>query len=118
MTCVALMFLSLMLLSYLKIGGSVLHPLLDKRLPFRVHPLSTLQVYCQQIFEGLLHMILSLVVIPLELGGVQGDLSLQYQGLEVVGTELQADRTADDHAARSEERRVGEECRSRWSPDH
>ena len=24
----------------------------------------------------------------------------------------------DDHGIRSEERRVGKECRSRWSPDH
>ena len=27
-------------------------------------------------------------------------------------------RKKDDHAARSEERRVGKECRSRWSPYH
>src|SRR6266496_2652017 len=27
-------------------------------------------------------------------------------------------RTFEDHRRRSEERRVGKECRSRWSPDH
>src|SRR3712207_7179550 len=27
-------------------------------------------------------------------------------------------RVQDDHVARSEERRVGKECRSRWSPYH
>src|SRR5256885_188542 len=29
-----------------------------------------------------------------------------------------AESAADEHAARSEERRVGKECRSRWSPYH
>src|SRR5258707_2913099 len=39
---------------------------------------------------------------------------------EFVGFEIGAARVArDGHAAkRSEERRVGKECRSRWSPDH
>src|SRR3712207_3097710 len=31
---------------------------------------------------------------------------------------LQMDRIATDYANRSEERRVGKECRSRWSPYH
>src|SRR3712207_8468022 len=32
--------------------------------------------------------------------------------------ELPRDRRVDRHRARSEERRVGKECRSRWSPYH
>src|SRR2546425_5574528 len=42
------------------------------------------------------------------------------QGLRVGvdGDELDALQALVDHAVRSEERRVGKECRSRWSPYH
>ena len=34
------------------------------------------------------------------------------------GTQTDGDNGADAYAPRSEERRVGKECRSRWSPYH
>ena len=39
----------------------------------------------------------------------------------IVATEpcwIKSNQTEADQVARSEERRVGKECRSRWSPDH
>ena len=41
-----------------------------------------------------------------------------YQPLAQVGGELRPCVGGDINAARSEERRVGKECRSRWSPYH
>ena len=35
-----------------------------------------------------------------------------------LAADVQADKPTFDLAIRSEERRVGKECRSRWSPDH
>ena len=51
------------------------------------------------------------------------DLAREFQeGREIVSTpmtqELERCRLALERAARSEERRVGKECRSRWSPYH
>ena len=44
----------------------------------------------------------------------------QVQAAELYSRERDAEATQDpaDMAARSEERRVGKECRSRWSPYH
>src|SRR5574340_613625 len=46
------------------------------------------------------------------------DCGMQACGEEGMGRMLEAERLAQDIAARSEERRVGKECRSRWSPYH
>ena len=47
---------------------------------------------------------------------VAEDLITYYPQFESISTEVVAD-TADE-MIRSEERRVGKECRSRWSPYH
>src|SRR2546430_13929970 len=39
-------------------------------------------------------------------------------GLRVAGAKDLIGMSSRTRAARSEERRVGKECRSRWSPDH
>ena len=56
---------------------------------------------------------------------VQALVSLNLGGSELVATELSEYAIAQGHRVtviaadgRSEERRVGKECRSRWSPDH
>ena len=36
----------------------------------------------------------------------------------LVDMDYEVDAAGDGYMARSEERRVGKECRSRWSPDH
>ena len=41
-----------------------------------------------------------------------------YEGLSVLPVPLDADSCPDGALVRSEERRVGKECRSRWSPYH
>ena len=55
-------------------------------------------------------------------GGVEGDLSnrLADDGCKVriIGIEAQLGTMPDVGHMRSEERRVGKECRSRWSPYH
>ena len=43
---------------------------------------------------------------------------LTMNGLEVEGIEAVGQSLDDIVVARSEERRVGKECRSRWSPYH
>ena len=46
---------------------------------------------------------------------------MAYENIEKLGTLLKDERGAalgKSIAARSEERRVGKECRSRWSPYH
>ena len=48
-------------------------------------------------------------------GDQHQELHQHQQGVDAVG-EFQADDV--DHTGRSEERRVGKECRSRWSPYH
>ena len=50
-----------------------------------------------------------------------GDWQAQYQALRMTArkaAELIRDGEQMAFAARSEERRVGKECRSRWSPYH
>ena len=44
-------------------------------------------------------------------------LNIYFHGLGVVGWTI-AGFISKDKAIRSEERRVGKECRSRWSPYH
>ena len=45
--------------------------------------------------------------------------SYRVQREQLIGTTLEANRVyASKLAERSEERRVGKECRSRWSPYH
>src|SRR3989454_11044571 len=61
-------------------------------------------------------------VLPAEdadIGNALGDY-LRSEGLEV-HTDIQihrVSRASEGYAVRSEERRVGKECRSRWSPYH
>src|SRR5687768_10582199 len=43
---------------------------------------------------------------------------LADQRLERIEAEMSMSIESDDEAMRSEERRVGKECRSRWSPYH
>ena len=45
-------------------------------------------------------------------------LRLVTVGLPVVDELLSDDTAQGQHSSRSEERRVGKECRSRWSPYH
>src|SRR2546422_5599205 len=60
------------------------------------------------------------------LGGRRGEVNLTAEALDVVDQLLEVaievlERRLLDfprHVARSEERRVGKECRSRWSPYH
>ena len=42
----------------------------------------------------------------------------EQQYMTAARTLINQDRPPPGHAARSEERRVGKECRSRWSPYH
>src|SRR4051794_41674795 len=42
-----------------------------------------------------------------------GDVAAEHGGEVLLSNEA-----GPHHSARSEERRVGKECRSRWSPDH
>src|SRR5256885_12938696 len=55
----------------------------------------------------------------LELAASMGGSISAEHGIGVAKREfLHLCRTTDEIAARSEERRVGKECRSRWSPYH
>src|SRR2546427_11119778 len=64
--------------------------------------------------------------LALQLGDHQGDGhqqggdEVQILGLEAdeIAVEGRCNEEAVDDGARSEERRVGKECRSRWSPYH
>ena len=47
-----------------------------------------------------------------------GFSSMVTQGLQQVNGQLLASQTDLQQLSRSEERRVGKECRSRWSPYH
>src|SRR5688572_31349489 len=52
---------------------------------------------------------------------VSGSTCLDLGVIEAVANERAPDAAEQSHldsCARSEERRVGKECRSRWSPDH
>ena len=42
----------------------------------------------------------------------------QHYGLTLNDTPFADERVIEQHIERSEERRVGKECRSRWSPYH
>src|ERR1043166_7856265 len=42
----------------------------------------------------------------------------KHDGYQIINTIRDKDGQAEIHADRSEERRVGKECRSRWSPYH
>ncbi len=44
--------------------------------------------------------------------------TISFNGKARFNMEFAADETSDAIQARSEERRVGKECRSRWSPYH
>mgnify|MGYP003574432850 CR=1 FL=1 len=51
------------------------------------------------------------------LGGVEDHMFMEIGGERIMSrAETDADRTSEE--GRSEERRVGKECRSRWSPYH
>src|SRR5438874_3163497 len=55
------------------------------------------------------------------LGQVVGNALLPRDPVEMLGTLLKerlANVSWQDQRERSEERRVGKECRSRWAPDH
>src|SRR5689334_24801993 len=55
------------------------------------------------------------ILVPRDVAGVSGEI----EQAELHSLRLQATRAGRDRrAVRSEERRVGKECRSRWSPDH
>src|SRR5204863_9836181 len=41
-----------------------------------------------------------------------------FQAFDESGEKVKPERVTKPSAARSEERRVGKECRSRWAPDH
>ena len=47
-----------------------------------------------------------------------GSSSLKYQVIDMEGELFLAKRLIERIRSRSEERRVGKECRSRWSPYH
>ena len=46
------------------------------------------------------------------------EIPFEAQTFDVAFCNHVMEHVADDHQARSEERRVGKECRSRWSPYH
>src|SRR2546430_15786835 len=57
--------------------------------------------------------------LPLLFGGLGFIAGVTFSGLLVLtGGRRRLDQLSLPRLARSEERRVGEECRSRWSPDH
>ena len=45
------------------------------------------------------------------------EITMKMQADQLIRMALQEDITSED-VSRSEERRVGKECRSRWSPYH
>ena len=51
-------------------------------------------------------------------GPIVDELAKDYEGKAVVGKVNVDDNSAVPSEYRSEERRVGKECRSRWSPYH
>ena len=55
------------------------------------------------------------------LSSIKGDPTILFEDnvaciAQIIGGYIKGDRTK--HISRSEERRVGKECRSRWSPYH
>ena len=52
------------------------------------------------------------------LGQSEDEILLTIKKLETYGKLYIANDNADGQIVRSEERRVGKECRSRWSPYH
>ena len=54
---------------------------------------------------------------PLHFVGASGKLECEYCGASYDVAEIEA-LYAEKEEKRSEERRVGKECRSRWSPYH
>src|SRR5687768_18622127 len=59
------------------------------------------------------------IVLPLSIAGERPDPEWLRRLVETVGlSDRLTHRPAELSGGRSEERRVGKECRSRWSPNH
>ena len=57
-------------------------------------------------------------IIGIDLGTTNSCVAVMEGGEAVVIPNAEGNRTTPSVVARSEERRVGKECRSRWSPYH
>ena len=67
----------------------------------------------------LLAMLLALAMsLALMACGKTKEFTVSFSGAEVATQTVLKDECAVRPAVRSEERRVGKECRSRWSPYH
>src|SRR5256885_3299433 len=73
---------------------------------------------------GFLYIVLGARLVTVGFTAVQAGLLISAQGIAVVLTSIPLGIISDIYGRkqllilRSEERRVGKECRSRWSPDH
>ena len=61
--------------------------------------------------------------LPVHIGSVlrtgrQGSMGVTFKDSTVMSFGPDTELTVDEYLVRSEERRVGKECRSRWSPYH